>query len=327
MFKAGKVQDAGRSRAGIFDAILYDLSRFRVSVLKSSDMKMRSKLKTPENFSFRHTVEGHGWCDLLPFELIDGRLKYVSGGIDLTVYQKGDDVYVEAVGDASRRKDMIATAKHILRLDHDLGEFYGLAAGHDAYRWITDDGAGRLLRSATVFEDLIKTLCTTNCSWSLTKKMIENLVGSLGERTDSGAKAFPTPKAMAKKDEAFYRGEIKAGYRSPFFVEIAEAVASGKVDPESWVHSELSTDELKKEIKQIKGIGDYAAEHMLKLLGRYDGLALDSWIRAEFYKKHNKEKPCADSRIHKHYKKYGRWRGLVLWCDMTQRWFEENAAK
>src|SRR5690606_35108531 len=160
---------------------------------------------------------------------------------------------------------------------------------------------------------------------SLTKKMVENLVGSLGEETVGGKKAFPTPQAMAEKDEGFYRGEIKAGYRSPYFVEIAEAVTAGEVDPESWLNSELSTEELKKEIKQIKGIGDYAAEHMLKLLGRYDGLALDSWIRAEFYKKHNREKPCADSRIHKHYKKYGRWRGLVLWCDMTQRWFEEKA--
>src|SRR5690606_3444206 len=117
---------------------------FRASVLESSDMKMRSKLKTPENFSFRHTVEGHGWCDLLPFELSGGRLKYVSGGIELTVYQKGADVFVEAVGDASQRKEMIATAAHILRLDHDLAEFYGLAAEHDAYQWIRDDGAGRL---------------------------------------------------------------------------------------------------------------------------------------------------------------------------------------
>lgn len=288
---------------------------------------MRSKLETPENFSFRHTVEGHGWYSLLPFDLKNGRLGYVSDGIEMTVYEKAGDVFVEAVGDASQRKEMIAIAEHILRLDQDLGEFYGVAAEHDAYRWIRDDGAGRLLRSATVYEDVIKTLCTTNCSWALTKKMVENLVGSLGKETATGAKAFPTAAAMAEKDEMFYRSEIKAGYRSPFFVEIAEAVASGKLDPESWLDSELSTEELKKELKQIKGVGDYAAEHILKLLGRYDGLALDSWIRAEFYKKHNKEKPCADSRIHKHYMKYGRWRGLMLWCDMTQRWFDESSGE
>ncbi len=140
----------------------------------------------------------------------------------------------------------------------------------------------------------------------------------------NGSKAFPTPEAMAAKGEVFYRNEIKAGYRSPYFVEIAEAVAEGKIDPERWLEPERPTDELKKEIKSIKGVGDYAAEHMLKLLGRYDGLALDSWIRGEFYKKHNKEKPCADSRIHKHYKKFGRWKGLVVWCDMTERWFEPS---
>lgn len=303
------------------------LSHFSDDVLKSSHMKMRSKLKTPENFSFRHTVESHGWYDLLPFEYSGGRLKYVSRGIQLAVFEKAGDVFVESFGEASQRNAMIAAARHILRLDQDLGEFYELTAEQDAYGWIGEDGAGRLLRSATVYEDLIKTLCTTNCSWALTRKMVGNLVGSLGEETATGAKAFPTPEAMAGKGEEFYRSEIKAGYRSPFFVEIAEAVASGKLDPEKWLVSELSTDELKKELKQIKGIGDYAAEHMLKLLGRYDGLALDSWIRAEFYEKHNRKKPCADSRIHKHYKKYGRWRGLVLWCDMTQRWFDEPSGR
>ncbi|MBK9162731.1 MAG: hypothetical protein IPM21_02230 [Acidobacteria bacterium] len=37
---------------------------------------------------------------------------------------------------------------------------------------------------------------------------------------------------------------------------------------------------MKKELLKVKGIGTYAAEHLLKLLGRYDGLALDSWLRA-----------------------------------------------
>jgi N-glycosylase/DNA lyase len=124
--------------------------------------------------------------------------------------------------------------------------------------------------------------------------------------------------------ESFYRDEIRAGYRSPYFVELAEAVASGKIDPESWLHSDLPTPELKKQIKNVKGIGDYAAENLLKLIGRYDGLALDSWLRAEFYKKHNKEKKCADKKIEKFYKKFGDWKGLAIWCDMTERWFDER---
>ena len=147
---------------------------------------------------------------------------------------------------------------------------------------------GRLLRSPTVFEDLVKTICTTNCSWGLTKNMVTNLVGKLGEETKDGKRTFPKPEAMAEMDEKFYREEIRAGYRSPYFAELAEAVASGKINPESWLNSELPTPELKKEMKKIKGVGDYAAENLLKLVGRYDGLALDSFLRSEFYKRHKK---------------------------------------
>lgn len=287
---------------------------------------MRSKISTPDNFSFRHTVSSHGWSDLLPFRLSDDglRLRYVFEGAEIFVSEKAGSIIVEAEAETLDKKKILSAVRQMFRIDADLDPFYELTAATEAYKWMRLSGAGRLLRAATVYEDLIKTLCTTNCSWSLTKNMVSNLVESLGETASNGSNAFPTADAMASKDETFYREKIKAGYRSPYFKEIAEAVAGGRIDPESWLDQGRPTDDLKKEIKSIKGVGDYAAEHMLKLLGRYDGLALDSWIRAEFYKKHNKEKPCADSRIHRHYKKFGPWKGLVLWCDMTQRWFEPS---
>ena len=51
-----------------------------------------------------------------------------------------------------------------------------------------------------------------------------------------------------------------------------------------------------------------------------DGLALDSFLRSQFYKIHNREKVCNDKKIEKFYKKFGHWRGLAIWCDMTERW-------
>ena len=45
----------------------------------------------------------------------------------------------------------------------------------------------------------------------------------------------------------------------------AEAVASGNLDPEAWLVSDLPTAELKKTIKTVKGIGDYAAENSRQL--------------------------------------------------------------
>jgi N-glycosylase/DNA lyase len=207
-------------------------------------------------------------------------------------------------------------------MDDDLTAFYKAVESDERLSWIADVNAGRLLRSPTVWEDLVKTICTTNCSWPLTKIMTTNLVEKLGETASDGRKAFPTPEAMAVQNADFYRNEIRAGYRSPYLVELAESVASGRLDVESWLRSDLPTPQLKKELKKVKGVGDYAAENLLKLLGRFDGLALDSWLRGKFYETHNNGRTCNDKKIEKFYSKYGDWKGLAIWCDMTESWFK-----
>jgi N-glycosylase/DNA lyase len=229
-------------------------------------------------------------------------------------------VLANAGAGAQTEEKILREVGHILRFDDDLTEFHESLKREERLAWIVERNAGRLLRSPTVFEDLVKTICTTNCTWGLTKKMIANLVEKLGAETKNGKRAFPTAEAMTKVSPEFYRDEMKAGYRAPYFAELAEKVAAGELHPESWLHSDLPTAELKKEMKKVKGVGDYAAENLLKLVGRYDGLALDSFLRAEFYKKHNREKVCADKKIEKFYKKFGRWRGLAIWCDMTEKW-------
>ena len=75
-----------------------------------------------------------------------------------------------------------------------------------------------------------------------------------------------------------------------------------------------------KGIKEMYKTGGPPYYPIYLLVGRYDGLALDSWLRSQFYKNHNNEKKCTDLKIEKYYKKFGKWRGLVIWCDMTEKW-------
>lgn len=287
-------------------------------------------LETPPHFSFRHTVYSHGWSELRPFELDDDnwKLRYVFAGsgkpVGGVISESDGGLRIEVEGKRFDEAKLLRDVRHILRLDDPLHDFYEMTDAEERLRWVSASNAGRLLRSPTVFEDLVKTLCTTNCSWALTKNMVNNLVETLGQSGVGGVRAFPKAEALASVSEKFYRDEIRAGYRSPYFLELAEKVAAGTIDPESWLTSDLPTSELKKEIKSIKGFGDYAADNLLKLLGRYDGLALDSWLRAQFYKKHNRERVCADKKIERHYKKFGHWKGLAIWCDMTERWFDDK---
>lgn len=231
-----------------------------------------------------------------------------------------------SVGKRASEK-IVRDVRHMFRLDDDMNSFYSTLAAEPDFSWIAAEGAGRLLRSPTVFEDLVKMMCTTNCSWALTEKMVAGLVNELGRESDDGRQSFPTASAMAEKNENFYRDKIRAGYRAPYLKELAQRVVSGEVDVESWPNLDLSHEQFVKELKRIKGVGNYAAENLLKLLGRYDGLALDSWTRAQFGKLRNHGRAASDKKIARFYARFNSWRGLVLWCDMTQHWLDpENVA-
>jgi len=231
------------------------------------------------------------------------------------------------VNDRAAQK-IVRDVRHMFRLDDDLKQFYQLTSTEPEFAWIAEQGAGRLLRSPTVFEDLVKMICTTNCSWALTQKMVTGMVNELGSDSDDGRKSFPTAEVMAQQSVAFYRDKIRSGYRAPYLHELAQRVVSGELDVESWLTSEASLAELTKEMKSVKGVGNYAAENVLKLIGRYDGLALDSWTRAKFAQARNNGRAANDKKILRFYARFNSWRGLVLWCDMTREWLDpQNVAK
>jgi 3-methyladenine DNA glycosylase/8-oxoguanine DNA glycosylase len=277
-------------------------------------------IETPSDFNFQSTISGHGWSELLPFEtdanaLTLSRVFGSDKPVSATLSATSDGLNIESRDAAALEKPV----RHILRLDENFADFYELLKTEKRLAWIAENNAGRLLRSPTVFEDLVKSICTTNCSWAMTKLMTTNLVNKLGTRTADGKRSFPTAEAMANQPLEFYKDEMRAGYRAVYFKELAENVATGRLNPELWLANDAPTKDLKREMKQVLGVGDYAAENLLKLVGRYDGLALDSWLRGRFYKKHNRNVKCDDRQIVKFYDKFGKWRGLVIWLDMTEK--------
>ena len=292
---------------------------------------MEISIATPATFNFKRTVISHGWCELLPFR-IDREHWVLSRALDLddarpvtltiTATRRALRINTSRRLSQAASKKVVNDVRHMLRLDDDMGEFYRLLAQDVDFSWIPTQGAGRLLRSPTVFEDLVKMICTTNCSWALTEKMVTGLVENLGRESDDGRRTFPTPEAMALMPLKFYVNEVRSGYRASYLKELADRVASGELDVEGWLRNPLATADLIKEMRGVKGVGPYAAENLLKLLGRYDGLALDSWTRAKFFTVRNKGRKTTDKRIARYYSRFKEWRGLALWCDMTRDWLD-----
>jgi 3-methyladenine DNA glycosylase/8-oxoguanine DNA glycosylase len=210
------------------------------------------------------------------------------------------------------------SVRHVLRLDEDLSKFYALAAADPDLSWVAD-GAGRMVRSATVFEEVVKTVCTTNTTWSATERMVGALVGELGVAAPTGGHAFPTPVAMAEAPEAWYRDVARAGYRGAYLRSLAVSVASGELDLEELNADDLSDDEVEQQLLALPGVGPYAAAHVMTLVGRYTRLILDSWTRPK-YAKLNGGEAVPDAEIVARFAPYGRYAGLAFWLYLTRDW-------
>jgi 3-methyladenine DNA glycosylase/8-oxoguanine DNA glycosylase len=231
---------------------------------------------------------------------------------------------VEAEGRVSAADGAVLaeTAAHMLRLDADLSGFYEVAAQDPDLAWATE-GAGRMVRSPTVFEDVVKTICTTNCTWSATVRMVSALVAQLGVEAPDGRRAFPTPAAMAAASESFYRDVARTGYRGAYLRSLARDVARGSLDLEALDDPVLPDDEVAATLLALPGCGPYATAHMMMLLGRYSQLILDSWTRPKYARLNGRK--ANDKTIERRFRRYGDYAGLAFWLYLTRDWVEEAA--
>lgn len=292
-----------------------------------------------EPVDLRRTVRSHGLTDLPPLSRhaddrgFDVVLPLPRGRpVRATVREAGpDEAAVSFAKDISpaAQDHAVATVRHMLRLDDDLSSFYALAAEDERLAWVVS-GAGRLMRSPTVFEDVVKTLCTTNCAWSGTVRMVTQLVHGLGapargEPADTVRRAFPTPQAMADAPESWYAEVARAGYRGPYLRALAEQVASGELDLEALgaaSREELPDDELEARLLALAGIGPYAAAHIMLLIGRQSRLVLDSWTRPTWARINGRK--AADPAIVRRFRRYGEHAGLAFWLRLTEDWVEAD---
>lgn len=297
----------------------------------------RLKLGVPEPFELDVVLRGHGWVGLAPhrYERAQARLHTV---IDLATLgvARGPVVDVDLRIGAGQTRGLIARVQArralerselervrralatSLALDIDLAEFWTHCQQIDRLRWVPSLGAGRLLRSPVLFEDLIKLLFTTNCTWANTVSMVRRTCEALGRRGPAGVPGFPSVATCARQAESFWRDEVRAGYRAAHCKTISEGFASGRLSAEQFEDPELPTPELRRRLLALPGFGPYAAGQALRLLGRFDDLAIDAWVRKQASELHGLAPD--DRALARRYAEFGRFAGLALWMDVTKPW-------
>jgi 3-methyladenine DNA glycosylase/8-oxoguanine DNA glycosylase len=131
--------------------------------------------------------------------------------------------------------------------------------------------------------------------------------------TDPKRHAFPTPERLSASDEETLRLTVRLGYRAPYVLELARAVASGALDLESLKTTDMPTAQLRKHLLAIKGVGPYAAANLLMILGRYDFVPIDTWALKVVSHEWHGGKPVGPAEVEAAFERWGQWKGLAYW--------------
>ncbi len=283
---------------------------------------MRLTLSACPPFSLPAVVKSHGWIRLAPFRGDEhtGGLTYVErldAGrvVEMLIQEATGGVSVEVDGklNESEREEVARDVEWMLGLEQDFSAFYALARDEPKLTHVEGKAQGRILRSPTLFEDVVKTILTTNTSWAGTIRMVKALVAHFGSPlpADPTRHAFPTPDQLAATDEATLRSAAGLGYRAPYVLELARSVEA--LDLEALKAADIPTTQLRKRLLAIKGVGEYAMANLLMILGRYDFVPVDSWALKMVSHEWYGGEPVGRAEVEAAFERWGEWKGLAYW--------------
>ena len=300
---------------------------------------MKLNLAARQPFNFQSVVSSHGWLQLAPFRFENNMLYYVdhlstNRVVEYRISASPDGVQVETDRlNKAEQKEVMDKVNWMFGLDMDFSDFYVASRLEPKLARAKKQALGRVLRSPTLFEDVVKTIFTTNTLWGATKNMTRKLVDEFGASTAGrkeldppltssrrslgsampNNKSFPFPEVIAASNPETIKEKIRVGYRAPAVFDLAVRIASGKYDLESLKSSSLPTLELRQELMTIKGVGPYAAANLLMILGRHDFIPIDSYALKMVSHEWYKGKPITAKEVEKRFEKWGGYKGLAFW--------------
>ena len=204
----------------------------------------------------------------------EGRWRGVASGKAAIVWAENGRTYIECA------LDDIYFWRDYLDMDTDYEEARRSIEVCDYLRDCAAYGEGiRILR-----QDKWEALCSfiiSQCNnIPRIKGIVEKLSSLYGDIVAAPwgeARSFPTAERVAQLTEADL-APLRSGYRAPYILAAAKAVASGELDLEETAL--LPCNEARAELKKLDGVGDKVANCVVLFgLHQLDAFPVDVWIK------------------------------------------------
>jgi N-glycosylase/DNA lyase len=235
--------------------------------------------------------------------------------VDLAISFDGKALRVEG---ATETPELRRKLGRMFQLGVDTSEFVERSKDSPAHSWVESSGFGRLLCGATLFEDVVKIITTTNTMWRQTMRMTELLVEKCGRRTKAGRVAFPEPADVARFSAEELQEDCRLGYRAKTIHALASGIADGTIDMDALSDASQTTEELFRSYRELPGIGPYGAAHLLAMDGRHDFIAVDTEFRRFVRERYHGGRAVSDKTMLRRYAKWGRWKYLAYWSELWE---------
>jgi len=247
-------------------------------------------LKAIPPYDFSLTVhKPAGWSLLTPFEIFESStlwtaMRIPSGkifGLKLrsvgTV--KKPEIFCEAFSHekpgTTDRRELVNTITWMLNLKEDIRQFNTIAKHDTLVKILVKDLYGmRSTKRPDIFPRLVLAVTLQMAPIRRSDQMMNLLIEDYGESVKFDGREvlyWPSPERIAKTEVRELEERCKLGYRAKSLKGIAEAICKGY--PTLQDLEEMSAEEAKAKLMELKGIGEYSAD----IVSPHPGFALDVW--------------------------------------------------
>lgn len=233
-------------------------------MLKYNEIENKIEIIGKEEFNPKHILE----CgQFFRYKKIDEKTYELVSGNHLITIIENDNGYTLLTNDC-------AFAKDLFNFNVDYAVIKNKIENIDGVKDKVHFANGLRILHNGEFETICSFIISQNNNIKRIKLIIERLCERAGAKIDETHYAFPLVEEMQKLDEQFFVS-IGAGYRAKYLANLVDNYKSFlKCNPSS-----LSTDDLRRELLKILGVGRKVADCILLFAyNRTDVFPVDVWM-------------------------------------------------